>query len=258
LPRTKRRAAKANGLAMSDSPGPGRGRRGFPFGVLAWLAALFAAGAAIWFLADYFPGGLSSDGDRIDLVRLLTILALISSGLVATRRIRLGEAVRNVAIWTGAAALLVLIYTYQEDIGAIGRRVAGELFPSEPVVGQDGVLTLTQGPNGHFYATGTTNGARIRFMIDTGASDIVLAPADARRIGIDLATLRYTRLYQTANGQGRGAPYILDTLTIGPIQVSDVRVSINEAEMSASLLGMSFLGRLKSFEIRGRKLILRQ
>ncbi len=250
---------------MSEEPGPwepppdpGRGRRGFPFGVLLWFLLALALGVAIWFLADYFPGGLSSDGDRIDLVRLLTILALISSGLVATRRIRLGEAVRNIAIWTGAAALLILIYTYQAEIGAIGRRVAGELFPSDPVVGQDGVLTLTQGPNGHFYATGSSNGARIRFMVDTGASDIVLSPADARRIGIDLASLRYTRLYQTANGQGRGAPYVLDSLTIGPIQVNDVRVSVNEAEMSASLLGMSFLGRLKSFEFRGRKLILHQ
>ncbi|MBT3370715.1 MAG: TIGR02281 family clan AA aspartic protease [Rhodospirillaceae bacterium] len=248
---------------MPDKPGPweappGRKRSGFPFGVLFWLLLLFAVAFAAWFLSGYFPGRLSSEQDQINLVRLLTILALVSSGLLVTRRIKLGEVVRNIAVWTGAAAMLVLIYTYQDELSAIGARVGAELLPSDPMVGQDGVLSLTQGPDGHFYAMAQAHGARIRFMIDTGASDIVLTPSDAKRLGIDLAALRYTKIYHTANGRGRGAPYVLDTLSIGPIQFNNVAVSVNEVEMSASLLGMSFLGRLGSFEIHGRKLILRQ
>ncbi|MBT3978500.1 MAG: TIGR02281 family clan AA aspartic protease [Rhodospirillaceae bacterium] len=105
---------------------------------------------------------------------------------------------------------------------------------------------------------GSANGARVRFMIDTGASDIVLSPADARAIGIDPATLRYTRVYQTANGLGRGASYRLETLAIGPIEFRDVAVSINQAEMNVSLLGMAFLDRLSTFEISGRRMTLRQ
>ena len=248
---------------MPDKPGPwppspGRKRSGFPFGVLLWLALLCTAGLAVWWLSGHFSGRLSSDDDKIDLVRLVTILALVSSGLLVARRINLGEIVRNIAIWTGAAAVLVLIYTYQDELSAVGARVGAELFPSDPTVDQDGVLSLTQGSDGHFYAMGQAHGARIRFMIDTGASDIVLTPSDAKRLGVDLGALHYTKIYQTANGRGRGAPYVLDTLSIGPIQFNKVAVSVNEAEMSASLLGMSFLDRLGSFEIHGRKLILRQ
>ncbi len=253
----------AGELIMSDNQGPWRQpperrRLGFPVGVLLWLLLLLAVGIGIWLLAGYFPGQLSSGEGRIDLVRLLSILALVSSGLLFARRINFGEVVRNIAIWTGAAAILVLIYTYQDELGSVGARVGAELFPSQPAVTPEGVVNLTQGPGGHFYAMGSANGARVRFMIDTGASDIVLSPADARRIGIDLASLRYTRRYQTANGPGRGAPHRLDVLSIGPIEFQDVAVSINQAEMNVSLLGMSFLDRLTKFEIRGRNLTLRR
>ena len=97
----------------------------------------------------------------------------------------------------------------------------------------------------------------MRFLIDTGASDTVLSPMDAQRLGIDLAALDFSRVYLTANGNGRGAPYRLMDLAIGPIALSDVAVSINQAPMDESLLGMSFLRRLKSFEVQGRRLYLR-
>ncbi len=227
-------------------------------GVLVWLALLFAAGIGIWLLADYFPGQLSSDDNQIHMVRLLSILALVSSGVLFARRINFSEVVRNIAIWVGAAAVLVLAYTYQDELTSVAMRVGGELMPSEPMVTATGEVTLRMGDNGHFHAMGRANGTRLNFMIDTGATGIVLSPGDARLLGLDPARLRYTRIFQTANGMGRGAPYRLDTLSIGPIEFHDVAISINEAEMSSSLLGMSFLNRLSSFEIRGRGLILRR
>ncbi len=247
---------------MSENGGPWqrppeRPRGGFPLGVVLWLVFAFALAIGIWLLADLFPGRLSSQESGADLVRLIALLALVSSGLLFARRINLGEAARNLAIWIGAAAILVLIYTYQDELLSIGKRISGELLPSEPVTTQAGEVTLTQGRGGHFHATGLANGIRVAFLVDTGATDVVLSPADARRIGIDLATLQYTRFYRTANGQGRGAPYRLDRLSIGGIEFRDFGVSINEAEMSASLLGMTFLNRLNSFEVQGRKMILR-
>ncbi len=236
----------------------GRPRGGFPFGVLLWLALAIAFAVGLWLLAALFPGSLSSTGDQVGLVRLVSVLVLISSGLLFVRRFNFAAAVRNIAIWSGAAALLVLAYTYQDELRAVGARVGAELLPSQAAVPADGVVILTQDTSGHFYAGGSANGARVRFLVDTGASDIVLSPRDARRMGIDLAALGYTRLYQTANGMGRGAPYRLERLSIGPFEFHDVAVSVNQAEMNASLLGMSFLNRLSGFEIRGRKLILRR
>jgi aspartyl protease family protein len=118
-------------------------------------------------------------------------------------------------------------------------------------------LALSESADGHFYVMGEANGTRIRFLIDTGASDIVLSPSDAARLGIDVTALDFSRAYQTANGLGQGASYRLDNLAIGPIALMDVPVSINRSEMSSSLLGMSFLKQMASFEIRDRHLYLR-
>jgi aspartyl protease family protein len=97
----------------------------------------------------------------------------------------------------------------------------------------------------------------VRFLVDTGASDIVLSPGDARRAGIEPESLKYDRPYATANGVGYGASVTLDRLEIGAISLSNVRVSVQQAEMGTSLLGMTFLRRLKSYAVQDRKLVLR-
>jgi aspartyl protease family protein len=116
---------------------------------------------------------------------------------------------------------------------------------------------LSESEGGNFYVFGTVNGTPIRFLIDTGASDIVLSPSDARLIGIPTENLDYSRIYGTANGVGHGAMATVSRLTVGPISFSDVPVSINQAPMDSSLLGMTFLRRLKSFSIRNHRLYLR-
>jgi aspartyl protease family protein len=132
------------------------------------------------------------------------------------------------------------------------------LVPANAVATDDNGLVITASADGHFYVNGRANGQRIRFMIDTGASNITLSPQDASRIGINLSELRFNQRFQTANGVGLGAPYRLDSLSIGSFEFANTRVSVNGADMSTSLLGMSFLERLKSFEFRGSKLYLRR
>ena len=77
-------------------------------------------------------------------------------------------------------------------------------------------------------------------------------PADAASLGIDAGALDFSKVYSTANGLGRGASYMLDELSVGPVAISPMPVSVNEAEMGSSLLGMTFLRRFRSFEIQGR------
>ena len=93
--------------------------------------------------------------------------------------------------------------------------------------------------------------------MDTGASDIVLSPADAARAGFERSELAFNRQYQTANGIGWGAPVVLRSIEAGAIRFRGVAASVNDAPMSESLLGMSFLDRLAGFEVRGDSLILR-
>ena len=218
---------------------------------------MVAIGLGIWLLADAFPGSLSDDSDQISLIQSLLIVTLISSGLITARKISASKIVRGISAWVAIAAVILLGYTYQEELKAVGTRLMAELVPSQPVQVGEGSLSLTRAEDGHFYVRGWANQARVRFLIDTGATGISISPSDARRMGINLSDLRYTKPFQTANGMTFGAPYRLDMLSIGSLDIHDVSVSINKAEMNESLLGMSFLNRLSSFEVNGRELILR-
>ena len=232
--------------------------KSFPVGVLVWLGLFLLASAVIWILIDLFPGRLQSDNDRMELVRLVGLLALVSSGLLYVRRVNVGETLRNITVWLAIAAVLLVAYSYQDELLSAANRVRAELVPGQPVLVPQGVISITKASDGHFHVSGTVNGERISFLIDTGATGIVLSPDDARRAGTDPSKLEYTRVFETANGRGFGAPWRLDKLAVGPIVFRNVAVSVNQAPMSQSLLGMAFLDRLQSFEISGRKMILRQ
>jgi len=98
----------------------------------------------------------------------------------------------------------------------------------------------------------------VMFMVDTGASDVVLSAGDALRIGITPAKREFTKVYNTANGTMRGAPVVLDSVAIGPIDVRYVDASVAESDLQISLLGMSFLNRLSGYQVSGDGLTLKQ
>jgi clan AA aspartic protease (TIGR02281 family) len=112
-------------------------------------------------------------------------------------------------------------------------------------------------PGGHYVIEAAVNGAPVTFLVDTGASDIVLTLDDARRIGLQPSALEYTQRYATANGEVRGAPVVLRELRIGQLRLFDVDASVNEAPLGISLLGMDFLEQLSSYEVERGRLILR-
>jgi aspartyl protease family protein len=184
-------------------------------------------------------------------------LALLSAGFVFARRVSFGEVARNIAIWTVVAAVLVLGYSYRDALSSIGTRIQLEFLPGDPVSSAPHTMVLTQDSEGDYHVFGSANGQRIRFLVDTGASDIVLSPADARRLGFDVASLKYVSGYETANGMGAGARVTLNSLTIGQFMLWNVPVDVNRTDMQASLLGMAFFKRMKSFEFRDGELILR-
>src|SRR5260221_12955999 len=104
-------------------------------------------------------------------------------------------------------------------------------------------------PLGHFQLTATVNGAPIRVVVDTGATVVSLSLADAAAVGIDPHSLAYTVKASTANGESRAAPVMLSNVSIGQISIDNVPAVVAE-KLKYSLLGMSFLSRLKGFEIR--------
>ena len=222
-----------------------------------WLAAggllLFLL---IVLLVDRFPGALGEQTGQVRLVHGLLLLVLLGGALALRVRARPAHALLSALAWVGAGVVLLLAYSFRDEAAALGRRLMGELLPRSGIE-QGGAMTFRAGPDGHFAVEAEIDGARVDFLVDTGASTVVLSPRDARRIGIDPAGLAYTQVYRTANGSGRGAPVRLARVRIGTIVLEDVTASVNGAPMDRSLLGMSFLGRLSGFGAENGVLTLR-
>jgi aspartyl protease family protein len=101
------------------------------------------------------------------------------------------------------------------------------------------------------------NGRSADFMADTGATLVVLTFEDAARLGLSPHSLEFSGLAQTANGIARVAPVSLDRVRVEDITVRDVQAVVAEkGALATNLLGMSFLGRLKSFQMQGSELVL--
>jgi len=108
---------------------------------------------------------------------------------------------------------------------------------------------------GHVALTATVNGAPVRFLVDTGASRVTLTPEAARAAGIDLGQLAFNQRTMTANGLAREAPVTLREIRVEQFSIDNVPAAVNE-NLRISLLGMTFLRRLKSFEMREGALTL--
>ena len=118
-------------------------------------------------------------------------------------------------------------------------------------------MVIPAGRGGHFTVTAEIEGVEILFLVDTGASQVILTAEDAERLGHGIDDLEFSARLQTANGTIRGAPLLLPDLRIGDLEIEDVRASVVQAPMPVSLLGMSFLSRLEGFEVGDEGLILR-
>ena len=222
-----------------------------------WLLIFLAATVALVFgLNELYPGALDDPDSRMELIYRVGWIALIGSSVLAAARANPRTALRNAAIWLVIFLGVVGLYAFKNDAAYIGHRVMGALSPTQGVAHDDGTLSFDAGPDGHFRIQARVNGGRVTFMVDTGATDIVLAPDDARRIGFDPGTLVYDQLAETANGTVGGAAVRLDSLVVGSIEMNRLPATVNGADMSESLLGMEFLNRLHGWRVENGVLTL--
>ena len=202
------------------------------------------------------------DNDAVGrIVVALPILLMISSGILLGRR-SLGQSLRQLSIWVLIALALVTGYLYRDDMRAVGERVLAGLMPGRAVTvtTADGAteVVLHKSLGGHFETTVEIGPVSVPVLIDTGASSVVLKFEDAVRIGIDPATLQFSRVVFTANGQAQAAPLRLAELRLGPIRRTDIpAVVLEQGRLDQSLLGMSFLSTLGSLQMQTDELRLR-
>ncbi|CAN5424027.1 TIGR02281 family clan AA aspartic protease [soil metagenome] len=224
---------------------------------LAWLAGVIAAGVLAASLFRAAPWALRTGYDWTFVVMWGGFLLLMSAGLLRARRGELLKGAGHVAIWVAVVAVLALGYLYRAELAQAPQRLRMALNVGAPVATGERELRVAQTEGGAFVIVGQVNGQPVLFMVDTGATDTVLSPADAQRVGIDVAALDYDQTAETANGLGYGATWTADRLAIGGLQLGAFPMVVNKAPMSGSLLGMSFLSKLESYEVRDRTLILR-
>ena len=185
----------------------------------------------------------------------------------------LGEAIS----WVILAACAVALFIFYDDVKSAIQVALDLPTPASEAAAMDqshasppyrrriksaagnSVIELNAGPYGQFRANADINGSDTKVLIDTGASSVALTDEDARSAGIFPNPGDYTIRIRTANGVGRAAPVMLDSITVGDITVHDVPALVNEpGTLHVTLLGMTFLNRLSRVDIRAGKMVLKE
>ena len=189
------------------------------------------------------------DGDDFGRLAYLALLLLAVGGyFLAQARRNLGRTAQQAAIWVFIFIGVIVAYGLWGDL----RRT---VLPEQTRVVGDGI-EVAASDDGHYYLTAEVNGARVLFVVDTGASQIVLTARDAERAGLDPAGLGYFGSAQSANGMVRTAPVRLERFTLGPFEDRNLPAVVNAGDLDTSLLGMSYLGRFRTLAISGDRLHL--
>ncbi len=166
--------------------------------------------------------------------------------------------VQSVAVSGGILIALLVTYTSRHELQTVLDRAIGDIAVGRTVTTPKGEVVAARRMDGSFMVQGEVNGAETRFIFDTGASTVVLRAENAAALGFKPETLNYSVPVSTANGAALAAPVVIESLTVGSITEHNVRALIaRTGVLHANLLGMSFLERLGSYEVRGNRLIMR-
>lgn len=139
---------------------------------------------------------------------------------------------------------------------ALSARAAPERSPYSAGWGQE--VRIAAARDSQYYVTASVNALSASFLVDTGASYVALRDSDARLAGVHASWADFNRPIRTANGETKAALVMLDALEIDGIRIENVPAFIlPDEQLSINLLGMSFLSRLESVEVRGGELVLR-
>lgn len=197
-------------------------------------------------------------GDFASLVTGIAFLVFLGGTVVMLFRENFSQALQSILLWVVIALILVVGYTYRYDLKGVSDRVLAELVPGRAASLGARTVEIARGRGGEFNISTEINGARMPMVLDTGASAVVLTQEAAKAAGLPLEMLDYNVNVDTANGRTRAAAVTLDRVGVGGIIERSVPALIAQpGQLRVNLLGMSFLNRLQSWEVRGGKLIMR-
>ena len=188
--------------------------------------------------------------DQAQLFYLVLLGSVIAVGVFYNYRHRLGQAAQHAAIWGLIFVGLVLAIGFKDNLMT--------MLKGAPAAQQvsDEALVLRRQNDGHFHALVEINGQEIHFLVDTGATNLVLSQRDARTAGFDTDDLNFIIRTQTANGETMSAPVRIDLVELAQFSDRDVPATVNGGDLDVSLLGMSYLDRFDGFSVEGDRMFL--
>lgn len=190
-----------------------------------------------------------SGDDFGNLIYLVLMGGVIAAWFFIQNRDGLNRTLQQMAVWALIFIGVIAAYGMWSDIRQT-------VTPRQSVIQDAGQIELPRGRDGHYYVTLDVNGTPIRFVVDTGATSVVLRKEDAAAVGIDLNDLAYLSKAMTANGMVRIASTRVDSIGLPGATERNFRVDVNEGQMSQSLLGMTYLQTFSRLEIAGGTMIL--
>ncbi len=189
------------------------------------------------------------DGDEFGrLIYLGLLVAVIGGAYLLGNRQSMGKLAQQASIWGLIFVGMAAGYGLWSDIRGDD--------PRQAVVTETGQIEVPRSRDGHYYLTLQINGKPVEFMVDTGATDVVLSRPDAERVGIQTDTLAYTGEARTANGAVRTARVRLEDVQVAGFDEGGMVAWVNDGDLDISLLGMSYLRQFSRMEFVGNKLVL--
>jgi aspartyl protease family protein len=201
--------------------------------------------------------GPLSGGWFSSLAYKVGLLVFVGASVLFIFRERFVQAITTALLWVMVALVLLAGYSYRFDLRDVANRVLVELIPGH-VASRGRNVEVARIANGDFAVTAQINGAPAAMVLDTGASSVLLTREDAKAAGLPLEVLDYSVNIDTANGRTRAAAVTLDRIAVGGLVERSVAALVAQpGQLKTSLLGMSFLNRLQSWEVRSDRLLLR-
>ena len=181
---------------------------------------------------------------NIDYAHLtyLTLLTAVLVGSVLMSRTGLWKTLRQLATW-------LLIIAGVAFSAALWSDIRKNSAPAKKLLLQDGAILIPKQADGHFHVTLNVNGIDIPFLIDTGATTVILSQKDAQKLGFDTNKLAFWDSANTANGEVKLAPVRLATVAMERHVDRNIAAYVNAGKLSVSLLGMSYLSKFSRLEI---------
>lgn len=173
----------------------------------------------------------------------------VAVGVFSRYRDRLGQAVQHALIWGLIFVGVILAIGFKDTLMATLMPDRGQMISEDTVL-------LQKDRSGHFFATLQVNGQDVRFLVDTGATAMVLSRQDAVRVGVMPESRDFIYRSQTANGEVSTARVVLDEVRLAGFVDRNVPAHVNGGPLGTSLLGMGYLDRYSGFQVFGDQMVL--